>query len=304
MTVPDFFIVGSLKSGTTALCNYLRDHPEIFISRHKEPGYFANDLPSRRQIKNSDDYLKIFETSDSNIKAFGEGSAWYLYSDQAIENIRAFNPDARLIIMLRNPIDMLRSLHSQLLLYFEENEPDFQKAWKLQDRRKNGQDLPLRADLCDPQMYQYEQIGKFGRQVGRALSIFPPQQIKIILFEDFIADTKSVYQDVLDFLGTSPDGRTDFAAVNARRTYRFPKAAHLLFKLVAMFSQMRRRMGILWNTNVFPIVDKFLTMRKESDKLDPAFRAELTEIFRQDVQLLSELIDRDLSHWLTPGKDQ
>lgn len=304
MTIPNFFIVGTLKSGTTALCEYLREHPQVFISRHKEPGYFALDLPSRRQVKNEEDYLKLFQTTAKGAKAFGEGSVWYLYSSQAVANIRAFNPNARLIVMLRDPINMLCSLHSHLLLYFEENEPDFQRAWGLQDRRKSGKDLPLRPELCDREMYQYEQIGKFGQQVRRVLSIFPREQVKIVLFEDFVADTKSVYEDILDFLGLASDGRTDFTAVNTRRTYRFPKVAWLFFKLIAMFSQMRKRMGILWNANILPVVDRFLTTSKPPAGLDPAFRAELTEIFRRDVQLLSELIDRDLSHWLEPRQEQ
>jgi len=298
MTIPNFFIVGALKSGTTALCEYLRRHPNVFISRHKEPGYFALDLPSRRQVKTEADYLRLFRTHEAGIKAVGEGSVWYLYSDQAVENIRKFNPDAKLIIMLRNPIDMLCSLHSQLLLYFEEDQPDFQQAWDLQEDRRNGRDLP--AAHGDLKMYQYEQIGKLGEQVRRVFDIFPRRQVKVIIFDDFIADTKSVYEDVLEFLELPSDGRTEFAAVNIRRTYRFPRLAWMLFKLTAMFSQMRRRMGILWNTNVLPVIDRFLTKTKPPDALDPAFRAHLAEIFREDLELLSELLDRDLSGWLEP----
>jgi hypothetical protein len=117
---PNFFIVGAPKCGTTALYEYLQPHPRIFLSRIKEPHYFARDLGSYPRIKTAQEYAGIFAESTSEHLALGEASVYYLRSAVAIPLIREFNPAARLIAMFRNPVDMVYSLHSQLLYVSEE----------------------------------------------------------------------------------------------------------------------------------------------------------------------------------------
>ncbi len=123
---PNFFIVGAPKCGTTALYEYLRPHPSIFMPRHKEPHYFASDLGTYPFIKTLDDYRRLFDGAGPQHLRVGEASVYYLRSTTAIANIRAFNPDAKLIAMFRNPVEMVHSLHSQLLYVAEENESDFE----------------------------------------------------------------------------------------------------------------------------------------------------------------------------------
>src|SRR6266545_5937438 len=128
MRRPDFFIVGAPKCGTTALNDYLKDHPEIFISARKELHFFGSDLVFRgpRRITEQE-YLSFFAPARHE-KRLGEASVWYLYSQQAAAEIKAFSPAARIIIMLRNPVDMMYSLHSQRLYNGRETISDFAKA--------------------------------------------------------------------------------------------------------------------------------------------------------------------------------
>ena len=108
---PGFFIVGAPKCGTTSFYHYLRQHPQIFMPDNKEPHYFGSDLKKRSDefIKTEEEYLSLFKDADSSQMA-GEASTFYLYSKAAQKEIKGFNPHAKIIIMLRNPIDFLHSL--------------------------------------------------------------------------------------------------------------------------------------------------------------------------------------------------
>jgi hypothetical protein len=124
---PTFFIVGAPKSGTTALAVYLQDHPMVCFSEDKEPQYFALDLPGQRLVTDEAQYLAFFHPSETN-KIAGEASVFYLYSKVAIQNIAKFDQNAKLIVMLRNPIDIVHSFHAQLVFSGEEDERDFAEA--------------------------------------------------------------------------------------------------------------------------------------------------------------------------------
>src|SRR5688572_9664509 len=209
---PSFFIVGAPKCGTTALYEYLRPHPNIFMPEIKEPHYFARDLGTYPRIKTPEDYQAIFAPATAQHLRLGEASVYYLRSTVAIPAIREFNPEARLIAMFRNPVDMVYSLHSQLLHVSEETVADFETAWRLQERRARGLDLPpgIRSAL----LVQYYQVGQFGTQAERLLSCFPREQVKLILYEDFAASPQRIYDEVLAFLEVPHDGRSEFPRIN------------------------------------------------------------------------------------------
>src|SRR5215210_6007139 len=194
---PNFFIVGAPKCGTTALYEYLRPHPNIFMSELKEPHFFARDLGTYPKIKTLEDYTRLFEGATEEHLRVGEASVYYLRSAVAAANIREFNPAAKIIAMYRNPVDMVYSFHSQLLYWSEEIEPDFETAWRLQERRSRGLDLPPRSRGAF--LLQYADVGRFGSQTERLLSVFPPSQVKLILYDDFTASPQRIYDEVIAF---------------------------------------------------------------------------------------------------------
>ena len=194
MARPNFFIVGAPKCGTTALRQYLLDHPETFFCEPTEPHYFATDFPSHRYVDTEENYLRLFDAAGPQCSRIGEASSWYLYSREALLNIREFNPDAKIIAMLRNPIEMTPSLHAQLLRDFAESEPDLRRAWDLQEERRDPNTLPKnRNTRYDPRTFLYGEACKLGEQVDRLLAVFPREQVKIILFDEVSRETKAVY---------------------------------------------------------------------------------------------------------------
>jgi hypothetical protein len=303
MKKPNFFIVGAPKCGTTALSEYLRDHPNIFFSQPKEPYFFATDFPNHRQCSDFDDYLGLFHgTSSSNYLAAGEGSAGYLYSREATRNIYEYNPEAKLIVMLRNPVDLVQSLHSQFLRDFEEEEEDFESAWNLQELRKSGKRLPKKCRTLA--FLQYRDVGKLGAQMERLLEVFPKEQVKVILFEDFVADTKCIYEDVLAFLYVPSDKREYFPQINENRQYRMrwlgqftqcpPKG------LLRTYRYVKDRVGIKnFGHLLMQILRKTNSVSLVREPLRIEFRRTLTKDFEQDIRILERIIDRDLSYWVT-----
>lgn len=299
MPKPDFFIVGAPKCGTTALYSYLSDHPQIFMSTPKEPHFFADDFPNapvKTYIRTLDDYLALFDAAaQPHILASGEASATYLVSQSAIPNVYRFNPQARLIAMLRNPVDMVYSLHSQLFYNGEEDEPDFATAWKLQAARQR--DPQFLASKRYPRLLQYQAVGMLGQQVQRLLAVVPREQVRLILFDDFRAAPQQVYAETLAFLGVPNDNRTDFQPVNVNRQYRGALTRRLLSPRMAWWGRLKKKYHFQgWGIRHW-LRDRSSNAVKRPP-LEPQFRAELQAVFREDILLLAQLVGRDLSHWL------
>jgi hypothetical protein len=296
---PNFFIVGAPKCGTTALYEYLRLHPNVFMPQLKEPHFFAKDLGTYPRIKTLEEYTELFSSATDQHQRVGEASVYYLRSSVAIQNIREFNPDAKIIAMFRNPVDMVYSLHSQLLYWSEEVEPSFETAWRLQERRRRGLDLPPKSRGAF--LLQYEEAGRFGSQVQRLLSIFPATQVKLILYEDFTAAPEAMYAEVIEFLGLAHDQRTAFPRINENKRARLAWLRQFYRKppnvLRGAVQTLKSAMGEQWIVAVKKKIVELNTTRERRRPLSPQFRAELEEIFAPEVALLSRLIGRDLSHW-------
>jgi hypothetical protein len=297
---PNFFIVGAPKCGTTALYEYLRPHPSIFLSSVKEPHFFARDLGTYPRIKTLEDYEALFAARTQAQTRVGEASVYYLRSTVAIPNIRAFNPAAKLIAMFRNPVEMVYALHSQLCYVMEEPERDFELAWRLQERRSRGLDVP--AHSRGAFLLQYAEFARFGTQAQRLTSTFPPDQVKIILYDDFAAAPQRVYDEVIEFLEIPHDGRTEFPRVNESKRARFPWLSRFVRKPPPALRQGYRSLKQVVGSDRLNAIARAIvgrnTVKERRDPLSPAFRAELVEAFRDEVGVLARLLNRDLSHWV------
>jgi hypothetical protein len=296
---PNFFIAGAPKCGTTALYEYLRSHPQVFMPELKEPHFFSKDLITYEYVRTLDEYTQLFADATPEQSRIGEASASYLLSTAALPAIREFNPDAKIIAMFRNPVDVVHSFHSQLLYWSEESESDFENAWRLQDRRRKGLDVP--KTCREPFWLQYRDVGRFGNQIQRLLSVFPPEQVKVILFDDFTASPQRLYEEVIDFFGINHDHRTEFPRINENKRvrlswlrdfYRKPPSGLLQgyrrFKQTAAGKQLVGLKEWIVGLN---------TVRERRPPLSAEFRAELVETFREEVAIVSQVLGRDLSHW-------
>jgi len=295
---PNLFLIGAPKCGTTAMSHYLAGHPQIFMSEQagvKEPWFFARDLDAPWRIcKHLDDYLSLFDNIPQDIHYLGEASTGYLYSDNAIPDILAVSPDARFIAMVRNPIDIAQALFNQHVKAHNETEIDFHEAWRLQEDRLFAK-VQLPAGITNPKHYQYGPYAKTGAQLQRALNIIDRERLHIIVYEDFAADTGKEYRCILDFLDLPDDGRTEYPVLNKRIRYRYPGVQAFLGKL----AQIRRRLHIPGGWGVNALIDHFNAVPATTGvNLPEDFRKELIDYFREDIGLLSGILQRDLLYWI------
>lgn len=302
MKYPDFFIVGAPKCGTTSMCEYLDQHPDIFISRPKELNFFGVDLTPPQRKMTLKEYLENFQ--DHQDKICGEGTPFYLLSKTAGHEIKALNPNAKIIIMLRDPVALIYSLHSQLLFGSSENVADFKKALELEPYRKKGEHIPERCNR--PEALFYSDIVQFSGQVQNYLEIFGKENIHIIIFDDLKHNTLEVYQKTLEFLGVEATFKANFqihnpnTQVKAISLYRFlRKPPAWIFKVgravtPPFLAPLRRKIG--WS--FIKKSQKMLTVEKPRATLDADFENHLRKQFSPEVEKLSQLIDRDLSDWM------
>ena len=203
--VPDFFVVGHPKCGTTALYEMLARHPQIFMSAIKEPRFFASDMRQRFQPSRAgalpdtlERYLDLFESAAPEQLA-GEASPSYLASHTAAGLIAEVQPEARIVAILREPAAFLRSLHQQLLRSHVETKKDLRKAIALEGARAEGRRIPRRSHR--PGALQYSDHVRYVEQLRRYEAVFPAEQMLVLIYEDFRADNERTLRKVLSFLG-------------------------------------------------------------------------------------------------------
>jgi hypothetical protein len=224
--LPNLFIVGAPKCGTTAWAEYLRSHPDIFFPQHKDQCFFALDLPNFRLTRTEADYAELFAQS-GDASVIGEASAMYLFSEVAAVAIRDHDPASKILIFLREQEDYLPSLHNQFLREFAEEIEDFETVWRL-SRQRPSDTIP--TTCLEPRTLDYVAMGRFREQVDRYLAAFPPEQVRVIQFRDWTANPRATYLGILDFLGLKDDGRTVFPPINQGQTYRSRTLARLIIR--------------------------------------------------------------------------
>lgn len=298
---PDFFIVGAPKCGTSALAHYLSAHPEVFMPR-KEMHAFGSDLCFRGQFYRRDlnAYLEEFGDFQGRSRA-GEASVWYLFSETAAAEIRAFNPESRILIMLREPVEMMYSLFYQFRFDGNEHLSSFEEALAAEEGRRAGRCVSRQAYF--PQGLQYRNAACYTDQIRRYFDTFGRDQVEVIIYDDFYANPGAVYARVLEFLGVRANPvEIDFKVINGNKC---PKNSALqavlnepLFRSAAIalrpwlprpvFAQLRNLEGRVRQT---------VTRFEKRPPLEPLLRARLKQEFAPEVKRLSALLERDLTHW-------
>lgn len=299
MKRPSFFVVGAPKCGTTALFSYLRQHPEIFLP-HKEIHYFGSDLDFRHRARATEEgYLRLFEPATTET-CLGDASVWYLYSTEAAREIRAFEPEARIVIMLRDPVDMMYALHSQMLYAGDEDLPSFAEALAAEEDRKRGRRIPRGARL--PKSLLYREVAKYSEQVRRYLEAFGRDRVRVVLFDDFKVHTGDVYRATLRFLGVAPDHEVDFEVVNpntVRRSRRLARHLAVPYPIVRRIARLALPVPS-WRRALGTRVSRLNTVRKPRTPLDRTLRSQLIDELAGEIRALESLIERDLGAWTRP----
>ena len=306
---PDFFIVGSPKTGTTALYEMLREHPQIFMPALKEPHYLASELKPRPEFardrreaplpRTLDAYLALFDDAPAEHRT-GEASTFYLWSRTAAERIADLQPDARIIAILRDPASFLRSLHNMFLGWGVETEKDLRKAISLDAARRAGNDLPARSHR--PQLLQYADHVRYVEQLRRYHAHLPSDQIHVILYEDFRRDNAATVKGVLRFLGVDEQLPIRTLDTNVTtRTQRSHTARYFIDSLLKGRSPLARtaRRTIRRVTPQRVRRGSAQAFREHvvntaASPPDESLMLELRHRFKPEVAALSDYLDRDL----------
>jgi hypothetical protein len=302
--VPDFFIVGHPKSGTTALYEALRRHPQIYMPDGKEPWFFAPELHVRTPPRPEgtpqtlEEYLALFAAAEPGQRV-GEATALYLWSRSAASHIAAVAPEARIVAIFREPADFLRSLHLQFLQTYVETESDLRKALSLEAERRQGRSIPSRTYW--PQALLYSEHVRYVEQLDRYREAFGPERLLVLIYDDFRADNEGTVRKVLRFLDVQDLPQIEVPQANPSvrvRSQRLHEAVHALsvgggplsrvvkggVKAVTPRSLRRRALYATQEHLVFA----------EPDPPDEQLMEELRKRYKAEVVGLSEYLGRDL----------
>ncbi len=301
MTLPNFLIIGAPKAGTSSLYEYLKQHPQIYMSPEKEPHFFAlenekidfrgpGDLYRHRNaVTRLEDYLQLFDQVTDEI-AIGEASTTYLGSLKAPERIKQFIPQVKLIVVLRNPVDAAYASYLHLVRDGDEKTTDFYKALQKEEERiaKNWEGI-----------WHYKQRGFYYAQLKRYFDLFNQEQIKVYLHEDYTQNPQEVLRDIFQFLNVDNLFNVDTSLrYNVSVMPQNIWLNSLLIKpnflksITNTFLPKKFRQSIAnnlknWNLNQYQKPSLPLELRKN-----------LVQEYRKDILKVQILIQKDLSLWL------
>jgi hypothetical protein len=311
---PNFFLVGAPKAGTTSLYHYLRQHPQIYMSPIKEPNYFASeiridnfcegmrdrarrDVEALREYLNGpmselrfggmisewDDYLKLFQHA-RGARAIGEASACYLWSRTAAANIFAKVPEARIIVILRNPADRAFSNY-----WHGVNEG----VSRISFRQTIEGNLHRKSEQFDI-LYPFLEFGFYYEQVRRYLDVFGRDQVRIYLFEDeYRKREQQMLAEIFDFLGVDRRFTPDMSERRLESQVPQSLAVSYLLKRYGLWERLRSLCPEFLRQPL-----KALVFKRESAVMEAGDREFLVAYYREDIGKLAELLRRDLSGWL------
>lgn len=300
MTLPNFFIIGAAKSGTSSLYLYLDQHPQIYMSPIKEPHFFSFDSVSKwthgpgdtinQAITNLDEYKELFNGVKDEI-AIGEASTSYLYRSETAKRIFEMIPDAKIIAILRQPAERAFSAYMHVVRDKRETARNFQEALSKEEKRKQ--------ENWDP-IWHYANVGFYYEQVLRFFSYFPKEQIKVYLYDELVNNPSMLLSDLFEFLSVEPDYCID---VNVRvnvsgqqKSKTLTALSNYLFMRPNPFRWISRKIiPKIWRWKVTGFI-RGLNLKKSTIPLQE--RKDLMDLFSEDILKLQDLIKKDLTIWL------
>jgi len=282
MTLPNFIIIGAAKAGTTSLWHYLGQHPQIFMSRVKEPDYFREEKAARAGVvRTLDEYEALFREAGSR-EAIGEASPSYIADPQTVNSIHALLPDARLIAILRDPCKRVFSEFTFQRMRGFEREPNFLDA---------VHSAPLRPG---EQRFDYIGHSLYFRNLSRYYGAFPADHIKVVFNEDLRRDPQKLLGEICTFLGVDPNVKLD---TEAELTVSGVPRVPALHWLLGRHNPIRDSLGPLLPEWARDIARQLKNANLVRQTMTPVERAALLPFFEEDTRQLERLLKVDLSHW-------
>lgn len=279
---------------------YLRRHPRIFFpfdeddyGRVKEPNHFCPelDIGEPDAIHDRDAYLALYRDAGDALWR-GDASTNYLVSEQAALRIREFSPQARILVMLRPPLDFMHSYHSELLSHFHENISDFYEALEASENRRQGRQIPPRSGV--PRCLDYFAMSRFAPQVERYYDTFGRSAVKVVLLEDMAKSPAQTIRDVFAFLGVDESFLPDLHVHNETpRNGPVERTLEAVYSHSGIKQAVQRVLSYKARRRLLAFVRSHEPVSAPSNPRDDELRRQ----FVPEVNRLAELIGRDLQHW-------
>jgi len=306
MGKPNFFLVGHPRSGSGQLFTWLDRHPEVFSTK-KELHYFGSDLRFFEPPRSLENYLSYFKGSERYTRA-GDASTWTLFSERAAREIKVFAPDAKIMMLLRNPVDQLHSLHAHFVFRGDEDIEDFRAALDAEADRAAGR-IPEPPWRVPRDCLRYSRMARYAPQVARFFDTFGRDNVLVLLSEDFRSDPRGTFDKVCTHLSiaTRFDGYDALFDTNPRKANSNRRAKSR--RVRALLAEPRHYRVLEGVDRGLPGHQLALRALRRWNKefgprqpMEPGLRRELQDRFRPWIDETAALIGRDLTHWHTPNE--
>lgn len=292
MNKPNLFVIGAPKCGTTTICYWLNQHPNVFFSPIKEPHFFYSPYG---KIMTHDEYLSLFEDATSSHNVIGEGSVWYLFSRLAASKIISYQPKAKFIVCIRNPLEMAISLHAQKLFTGHEKIERFDEAWSVRNERLKGNKIGIfGGQAIDASHMAYNSACLLGDQIKDLLSYIPKNKVHIIVMDDLKRDPLRTWRSLCMFLNIEPFENVDFAPKNPATKRRSP----LLQRLLIRISRAKKILGFQQRTGLLGPLTRLNSQKIMYRQPGKKVLREMRKEFSTDIEVLSRMLNRDFRHWI------
>lgn len=298
---PNFFIVGAPKSGTTSMHLYLAQHPDIHMSHRKEPCFLAPDFRSSTYPQNEVEYLRCFDGYCGEHRV-GESTSTYLYSKLAAKRIHEYAPSSKIIVMLRNPVDLVASLHAQRVKEGYENIGRLENALEAEADRRLGKKLPVGFNF--PKEYLlYREYGKYAEQLRRYFREFGRDRVHVIIFEEFTRDVEGEVAKVCKFLDVTEKFVLEIRVHNAAGTPRFVGLQRVITLVTPKIVEFGNRLRPIFPFRMLKMFGRAygvlgkVNMKGGRPNVNNETRVNLALYFRQEVNDIEKVLGRELCCW-------
>lgn len=296
---PNLFIVGAQKSGTSALAAWLREHSQVLMSYPKEPGYLAfgergypylngygkQSPASQWVIKSEQEYLALFAKASDKNKILGEASTWYLAVPGTAKRIQQMSPNAKIVMILRNPVDRAYSAWSHARRDGHEPIERFSDAFAAEDKRGEVEYL-----------LRYKMMGNYSEQLAAYQAVFPAEQLLVLFYDDLRDKPGQIWEQLCLFLDIAVEERPS----SSQRYNRsgIPRS-RLLQSLIKSYHFRTFWKNLLPGKTAYWLKQKLDSINLQSlPPMDKDTRKELQKHYRPDIQKLMAITERDLSSWI------
>ncbi|HEY0973776.1 MAG TPA: sulfotransferase [Solimonas sp.] len=288
MKRPDLFVLGAPKCGTTLMARWLSACPEVFVSPVKEPHYFCEE---HRWTPTLAAYEALFASADPETLWVAEASVWHLYSPSAVPAILDYAPTAKFIVMVRDPVSLIASMHEQHCFNGNELVTDLAEAVLLSDSRLEGGRDGIRDGYAPASHMAYFDCCALGKQLERLFRRVPRERVHVVVFDDLKADPQRVFDAVRAFLGLPAMLVPTLETVNGAKERRSP----WLDRWVLRLARLKSALGVRGRLGILAVIRRHNVAYRKREPVPEALRVQIRERMREDVALLSRTLRRDLS---------